>query len=130
MRVGVKMGALNGGIECHHYFQKIRFSLWYWSDRVQGSTLPHKVTGVQEVALEVLLAEGGEEAVQEEFRRETGEVVEVEEVEEEPQNKVGQTLLSSSSLRTREDTAKEGSTTATVKMRTSLASLKGEYLHI
>ena len=82
------------------------------------------------MALEVLLAEGGEEAVQEEFRRETGEVVEAEEVEEEPQNKVGQTLLSSSSLRTREDTAKEGSTTATVKMRTSLASLKGEYLYI
>ena len=86
--------------------------------------------------MEVLLeAEEEEEvAVQGEFRREIGGVVEeeVEEEGEEVQNRVGQTLLNSSNPSpTREDTAavaKAGSTTATVKRRTSLASQKGEHV--
>jgi len=65
-------------------------------------------------------------AVQGEFRRETGGLVGVEE-EVEAQNKVGQTLLNSSNPSAREDivaVAKAGSTTATAKRRTSLASQK------
>lgn len=81
--------------------------------------------------MEVLLeAEEEEEvAVQGEFRRETGGLVGVEE-EVEAQNKVGQTLLNSSNPSAREDivaVAKAGSTTATAKRRTSLASQKGEH---
>ena len=91
------------------------------------------MTGVQEV--EVLLeAEEEEVGVQGGFRREIGGVVgeEVEEEGEEVQNRVGQTLLNSSNPSpTRGDTAavaKAGSTTATVRRRTSLASQKGEHL--
>ena len=65
-----------------------------------------------------------------EFRRETGGQVEEEGEVVEVQSRVGQTLLNSSSPATREDiaaaTAKAGSTIATVKRRTSLASQKGE----
>ena len=65
------------------------------SGRVQGSTLQHRVTGVQEVVL--LEVEGEEVAVRGEFRRETGGVVGEEEEEEgEVQNRAGQTLLNSS----------------------------------
>ena len=81
--------------------------------------------------MEVLLEVEGEVAVQEEFRRETGGAVGEEEGEE-VQNRVGQTLLNSSNPSpTRGDTAavaKAGSTTATVRRRTSLASQKGEHL--
>ena len=84
------------------------------------------------VLLEVEEGEEEEEevAVQGESRRETGGQV-GEEAEEgvEVQNRVGQTLLNSSNPSTREATAaaaKAGSTTATVKRRTSLASRKGE----
>ena len=82
---------------------------------------------------ELLEEELEEVAVQGEFRREIGGVVgeEVEEEGEEVQNRVGQTLLNSNNPSpTREDTAaavaKAGSTTATVRRRTSLASQKGE----
>ena len=79
---------------------------------------------------ELLEEELEEVAVQGEFRREIGGVVGEEEGEE-VQNRVGQTLLNSNNPSpTREDTAaavaKAGSTTATVRRRTSLASQKGE----
>ena len=63
------------------------------------------MTGVQEVQ-ELLEEELEEVAVQGEFRRETGGLVEEEEEEGVGvQNRVGQTLLNSSNLSTREDTA-------------------------
>ena len=82
---------------------------------------------------ELLEEELEEVAVQGEFRRGIGGVVGEEEEGEEVQNRVGQTLLNSNNPSpTRGDTAaavaKAGSTTATVRRRTSLASQKGEHI--